>query len=80
MVFIGGSLIFHWIKENYFCVNISKVQLIDFPIRNPTNQHLNNVMVRDVEIGPASSDYYLGIIINSSGINTIMFQLHTRNK
>lgn len=52
LLFSDGSSLLEWRKQNYLllCVYTSKTQLIDFFIRNPMNQNLNNVMILDAKI------------------------------
>lgn len=44
-------------------LSTSKTQLTDFSSRNPTSQHLNNIMIGNADIGPALSANYLVLVI-----------------
>lgn len=59
-VFSDRSCLLQWLKDN--CLSVLS-HSIDFSMRNPPDQHLNNVMIKNAEIGPELYESFLLITL-----------------
>uniref|UniRef100_A0A1B6LYM7 Reverse transcriptase domain-containing protein n=1 Tax=Graphocephala atropunctata TaxID=36148 RepID=A0A1B6LYM7_9HEMI len=58
------SALVQWFNENELILNSAKTQILDFNIRNPSNNDIPMFLVEDQEISPCSVTKFLGVNID----------------